>query len=134
MTTAPVRTRRHRASWRVVAVDLLLVLAFVLIGRSSHAEALDPAGVATTLWPFAAGLAVGWASALGVGWSLAGLRAGLVVWASTVVVGVLLRIASGQGAEPSFIVVTAVVVGVFLVGWRLVVALATRRRGSGRAA
>jgi hypothetical protein len=134
MTTAPVRTRRHRASWRVVAVDLLLVLAFVLIGRSSHAEALDPAGVATTLWPFAAGLAVGWASALGVGWSLAGLRAGLVVWASTVVVGVLLRIASGQGAEPSFIVVTAVVVGVFLVGWRMVVALATRRRGSGRAA
>jgi hypothetical protein len=134
MTTGPVRTRRHRASWRVLAVDLLLVLAFVLIGRSSHAEALDPAGVATTLWPFAAGLAVGWASALGVRWSLVGPRAGLVVWASTVVVGVLLRIASGQGAEPSFIVVTFVVVGVFLLGWRLVVALATRRRGSGRAA
>jgi hypothetical protein len=134
MTTGPVRTRRRRAAWWVLAVDLLLVLAFVLIGRSSHAEALDPAGVATTLWPFAAGLAVGWASALGVGWSLAGPRAGLVVWASAVVVGVLLRVASGQGAEPSFIVVTAVVVGAFLVGWRAIVALATRRRGSGRAA
>ncbi|KQO84259.1 hypothetical protein ASF17_01660 [Frigoribacterium sp. Leaf263] len=134
MTTRPVRTRRPRASWWALVVDLALVLVFVLIGRSSHAEALDPLGVLTTTWPFAVGLVVGWASVLGVGWPPAGPRAGLVVWVSTVVVGVLLRVASGQGIEPSFVVVTAVVLGVLLVGWRLVAGLVGRRRGSGRSA
>lgn len=126
------RSRRSTGLWWVAVVDLLLVVAFVLIGRSSHAEALDPTGVATTLWPFVVGLAVGWATVLGVGWSMRGPRAGLVVWVATVVVGVLLRVASGQGVEPSFVVVTAIVLGVFLVGWRLIGLLATRRRGAGR--
>ena len=106
MTTRPVRTRRPRASWWALVVDLAFVLVFVLIGRSSHAEAVDPLGVLTTTWPFAVGL----------------------------VVGVLLRVASGQGIEPSFVVVTAVVLGVLLVGWRLVAGLVGRRRGSGRSA
>ncbi|ROS59522.1 DUF3054 family protein [Frigoribacterium sp. PhB160] len=125
--TAPTA---RRAPARAFVIDLALVVAFVLIGRRSHAEGVDPAGLATTLWPFAVGLVVGWLSVLGVRWPLPAIRSGGVVVVSTVVLGMLLRVVSGQGVQPSFVVVTVVVLAVFLVGWR---ALATllRRRGRG---
>jgi hypothetical protein len=125
--TAPTA---RRAPARAFVVDLALVVAFVLIGRRSHAEGVDLAGLATTLWPFAVGLVVGWLSVLGVRWPLPAIRSGGVVAVSTVVLGMLLRVVSGQGVQPSFVVVTVVVLAVFLVGWR---ALATllRRRGRG---
>src|SRR5699024_6506425 len=37
-------------------LDVLAVLAFVIAGRSSHAEGNALAGIATTAWPFLAGL------------------------------------------------------------------------------
>jgi len=125
--TAPTA---RRAPARAFVIDLALVVAFVLIGRRSHAEGVDLAGLATTLWPFAVGLVVGWLSVLGVRWPLPAIRSGGVVVVSTVVLGMLLRVVSGQGVQPSFVVVTVVVLAVFLVGWR---ALATllRRRGRG---
>lgn len=121
---------RRRAPWWAFVADVALVVAFVLIGRSSHAEALDPTGAATTAWPFLVGLVVGWLSVLGVRWPLPALTSGLVVWVATVVVGVLLRVASGQGVQVSFVVVTVVVLGVFTLGWRALAALIGRRRRS----
>jgi hypothetical protein len=38
-------------------LDTALVVVFVSIGRTSHAEGLDVAGVAGTVWPFLAALA-----------------------------------------------------------------------------
>ena len=43
-----------------LALDTALVIVFAVIGRSSHAEGLDVAGVWGTAWPFLTGLAVGW--------------------------------------------------------------------------
>jgi len=110
------------------AADALLVLVFVLIGRASHDE--NPVlGALVTYWPFFVALVVGWAAARAWKSPLAVLRSGLPIWIVTVVVGMLLRLLSDQGVQPSFVIVTSVVLGVFLVGWRAIVRLvATRRR------
>ena len=108
-------------------IDVVLLLVFVLIGRRSHAEAANIAGIVTTLWPFLVGLLAGWLVTFAWRRPLAVIWAGIPVWLMTVAVGMLLRTAAGQGVEVSFIVVATVVLGVFLVGWRLV-ALPVRRR------
>ncbi len=100
------------------AIDLLMVLAFVLIGRASHGE--DFVGTLTTFWPFLVGLLVGWAIARAWRAPRRIVGTGVVVWASTVVVGLLLRVVSGQGIAVSFVIVTALVLAVFIVGWRAV--------------
>jgi len=130
MTTPPPVPARP---WWAFALDLALVVAFVLVGRRSHAEGLDLPGLLTTLWPFAAGLAAGWLSVLGVRWPLPALTSGAVVWVATVVVGMLLRVASGQGVQLSFVVVTIVVLAVFLLGWRAIARLVRRRGRATRA-
>ena len=108
-------------------IDVVLLLVFVLIGRRSHGEAANIVGIVTTLWPFLVGLLAGWLVTLAWRRPLAVIWAGIPVWLMTVAVGMLLRTAVGQGVEVSFIVVATVVLGVFLVGWRLV-ALPVRRR------
>lgn len=111
-----------------VIVDALLVLVFAVIGRASHDE--DPAGFLLTAWPFLVALLVGHAvAALLPGrprrpWSPLW---GTVVWVVTVAGGMLLRIVSGDTAEPPFIIVATLVLGAFLVGWRAVTALLRRR-------
>jgi len=122
----------RRSPWWAFVADLALVLAFVLIGRRSHDEGSALTGLLTTLWPFAAGLVVGWALVLVRGRSLPALGSGLVVWPATVVVGMLLRVISGQGTAVSFVVVTVAVLGVFLVGWRALASARRRRNGSRR--
>ena len=110
-------------------VDLVLVLVFVLIGRGSHDE--DPIGGALgTLWPFAIGLVVGWLVARAWKSPLRIAPTGLILWISTVVIGMLLRLASDQGVQLSFVIVTSVVLGVFLLEWRLIAKLVRRRRTS----
>jgi hypothetical protein len=116
-----------------IVVDAVLVLAFVLIGRGSHGESDALLGLIGTFWPFAVGAAVGWVASLGWRRPRAVWPTGVAVWVAAVVVGMLLRALSGQGVQPSFVVVTAIVLGVFLVGWRAVAALVTRLRGRGRA-
>lgn len=126
MTTAPTPTRnRTRTAARALLLDLLMVVVFAAIGRRSHAEGLTVTGVAATAWPFAAGTAAGWAASGGWRAPTSVTATGVPVWAATVVGGVLLRRATGQGAPASFVVVTTVVLGVLVLGWR---ALASRRR------
>ena len=117
-------------------LDLTCVLLFTLAGRSSHAEALSPAGVWQTAWPFLAGLAAGWllARLLRGDWPL-GLRDAVLVWAVTVGAGMALRAASGQGTDPAFVLVAVTVLAALLLGWRaaagaLVSALRVRRGGA----
>jgi hypothetical protein len=122
-----IRTRPGMASLALYgAIDVALVLVFVLIGRASHNENL--LGTLNTLWPFVSGLAIGWIvtrawrDPLSIAWI------GVGVWISTVVVGMLLRTLSGQGVQVSFIVVAAIVLGVFLLGWRWIAIVVLRRR------
>lgn len=107
-------------------LDVVLVLAFVLIGRASHNEGL--LGTLVTAWPFLAGLSIGWVFTLAwrgpqrIAWT------GIGIWLGTAGGGLLLRLVAGQGVQPSFAIVTAVVLGVFLLGWRGIALLVPRAR------
>ena len=75
-------------------------------------------------------IVVGWLVARAWRSPLRIVPTGLILWISTVVIGMLLRLASDQGVQLSFVIVTSVVLGVFLVGWRLIAKLVLRRRKS----
>lgn len=126
---------RHRSAparrvASAAALDVASVAVFVVSGRRSHAEGLDLAGVAGTAWPFLAGAAVGWVAARAWRAPLS-RRTGVVVGVSAVALGQLLRVASGRGTEVSFVVVSAVVLGVLLLGWRGLASALARRTASG---
>lgn len=110
--------------------DLACVLVFVAIGRSSHNEAGSVIGFVGTAWPFVVGLAVGWV--LFGAWRrpVRLVWTGVGVWGMTVAVGIALRALTAQGTEPSFVVVTTVVLAILLLGWRLVVRWTARFRRS----
>ncbi|MGU3584251.1 DUF3054 domain-containing protein [Rhodococcus sp. C26F] len=115
-----------------LAIDVVLVVVFAVLGRSSHDEVLDLVGLAGTAWPFLGGLTVGW---FFTAWlyrdkfdAFAAVPTGLLVWVSTLVVGMLLRAVTGQGTATAFIIVATIFLGLFLVGWRVVVGLLQRRK------
>lgn len=109
-------------------VDAVLVLLFATIGRRSHAEGLTVGGVLDTAWPFLAGVLLGHVVVLGLRLRSWVLPAGAVVWVAAVAGGMLLRRATGDGTDPAFVVVATLTLGVFLLGWRLVIRIGGRRR------
>ena len=111
-----------------ILLDVVCVLVFVISGRSAHAEAFALAGLARTAWPFLAGLACGELASLRWRSPLSLWPSGVVIVAVTVAVGMILRLVSGQGIAAAFVVVATVFLGLFLLGWRLLARLATRRR------
>jgi Protein of unknown function (DUF3054) len=112
-----------------VILDCCCVLVFVIIGRASHTKGESLGGIASTAWPFLAGLAGGWLAARA--WRRpAGLwPTGVGAWLGTVALGMLLRVVSGQGTAFAFILVALAFLGLFLLGWRLL-ALAQARAGA----
>jgi FtsH-binding integral membrane protein len=120
-----------RSARVAVVLDVCCVLVFVIIGRASHTKGETLAGIASTSWPFLAGLAAGWAVV-----RVSGVRAwrrpcaispaGLLVWLVTVTLGMILRVVSGQGTAIAFIAVALVFLGLFLLGWRLIGGLVRR--------
>ncbi|MGX5697937.1 DUF3054 domain-containing protein [Agromyces soli] len=113
------------------AVDAVLVVAFAAIGRRSHAEGLDVAGVWQTAWPFLAGLVLGWVLAFAWRRPARIWPTGTVIWVATLAGGMVLRAASGQGVQLAFVLVAAAVLALFLIGWRAIAALIARvRRGA----
>lgn len=115
----------------VLLVDVVLVIVFCAIGRSSHDEANALTGLLTTAWPFLCGLALGWIAneALYRNKSIPAsvVPAGIVIWLCTLVGGMLLRVVSGQGTAFSFILVAGTVLALFLLGWRAIYAAVTKR-------
>ena len=111
-----------------LGVDVACVLVFCAVGRRSHDEGVNVAGVAATAWPFLSGTALGWLLSRGWRRPTDVVPTGLVVWLCTVAVGMLLRKASSAGVAASFVVVAASVTAVLLLGWRAAAGLALRRR------
>lgn len=112
-------------------VDVVAILVFAILGRSSHAEASTLLGVLGTAWPFLTGALAGHALCRLIAArrdAPSGWRSGVLVWAGTVVVGLLLRVASGDTAAWSFVVVAGIVLAVLLLGWRAVLRLVQRAR------
>ena len=121
---------RPRTIALALLLDTLLVVAFAALGRASHDSDVF-GGLWQTAWPFLIGLAVGWLVTLAWRAPLAPVRTGLGIWAATVIGGMLLRAASGQGTAPAFIIVATLTLLVLLVGWRVIAALVARRRTPG---
>jgi hypothetical protein len=111
--------RLSRSAVRAVVLDVASVLVFVVIGRASHNHGESVPGVASTAWPFLAGLAAGWLVARAWRRPMALVPSGIPVWLSTVAVGMVLRVVAGQGTAVSFIIVALCFLGLFLLGWRL---------------
>ncbi|GEP26794.1 MULTISPECIES: DUF3054 domain-containing protein [Cryobacterium] len=105
-------------------LDAALVLLFAAIGRLSHGETL--AGLGVTAWPFLGGLIIGWLLLRAWRHPLSVVWTGLGIWIATVAGGLLLRLAGGQGVQLSFAIVTTIVLGIFLLGWRAIAALVRR--------
>ncbi|BAH53459.1 DUF3054 domain-containing protein [Rhodococcus opacus] len=117
-----------------LALDVVLVIVFCAIGRRSHDEANALTGLATTAWPFLSGLAVGWLATVALYRdkfdAFLIVPTGIVVWLSTLVVGMVLRVVSGQGTAFSFVIVAGTVLAVFLLGWRAVARIVTKARAT----
>jgi hypothetical protein len=100
-----------------IAVDVICITVFAIVGRSSHQEATDLLGVAHTAWPFLAGCLVG--TVLGRTWRHPfALSSGVAVWLGTVVGGMTLRLLTGAGVQLSFVLIASLVLALFLIGWR----------------
>ena len=83
--------------------------------------------MASTAWPFLAGLAAGEVATRAWRRPLALVPAGVGVWAGTVAGGQALRVISGQGTAIAFVVVSVLFLGLFLLGWRLAARLLALR-------
>jgi hypothetical protein len=108
-----------RAALGVLA-DVCCVLAFVVIGRANHHAGESLAGMTSTAWPFLVGLAIGEVATRAWRRPAALAPTGVGVWLATVAFGQVLRAVSGQGTDLVFIGVSALFLGIFLIGWRLV--------------
>ncbi len=118
-------SRRARVAF---AVDVLLIIVFVAIGRRSHDETGNIAvGTLKVAAPFLIALVVGWVVAKA--WTdPMSVRSGAIVWVSTVAVGMLLRkFAFGKGTAPAFIIVATFTLCLFLMGWRGIVTAKEKR-------
>ena len=118
-----------RGAVRAAVLDVAAVLVFVVIGRASHHDGETIPGVASTAWPFLAGLAGGWLAARA--WRRpSGLwPAGVGAWLGAVALGMVFRVVSGQGTAFAFVLVALAFLGLFMLGWRLAIRLGGRLGG-----
>ncbi len=122
------------SGWRrAAAADFCCVLAFVIIGRASHAQGESLAGITSTAWPFPAGLAGGWLATRAWRRPEALVPAGVGAWLGAAGLGMILRVAAGQGTAVAFVGVALAFLGLFLLGWRLVARLVSRPGSPARA-
>ncbi|GAA5130403.1 DUF3054 domain-containing protein [Pseudonocardia adelaidensis] len=109
-----------------IVADVVAVVVFAAIGRMSHAEPDDVLGLLATAAPFLVGVAAMWVTPV-VRANPIGIGATLTVWAGTVVIGLLVRAGFTWSLPLSFAVVTAVALGVLLMGWRALSAAVSLR-------
>lgn len=141
--TGAVRVAKPGASprWAAAVIDVVVVVAFVAIGRASHHHAESVGGFLGTFWPFAAGLVAGWVvlARLSAGrpaagrpdgrrWAPETLRAGVAITVVTVAVGMVLRVIAGQGTAVPFVAVSLGFIGAFVLAGRGILAAVARRR------
>ena len=106
--------------------DMAAIIVFVAIGRRNHHEGDAVDGILTVAAPFLIALAVGWVVARAWVRPMQ-VESAFIIWPVTVAVGMVLRnLVFDRGTALPFILVATLVTGVFLVGWRMVAARATR--------
>jgi Protein of unknown function (DUF3054) len=117
---------------RLFAVDLLVVVVFVLIGRRNHGEDGTVAGFFRVAAPFVIALAVAWLLGRKRWAGATHWHFGMLVWVVTVGIGLLLRrVVFHNTTAAAFVIVATLFLGLGLVGWRVVTrAIAGRRVAS----
>lgn len=117
-----------RTAALALGADVVAVLSFAAIGRSSHDERLALLGVMGTAGPFLAGLLVGWGA--GRVWR-APMRPLAGWWAvgGAAVGGLALRYLVTDRLPWTFVLVATVSLAAMLQAWRLVVLAVLRTRG-----
>lgn len=112
--------------------DALIVVLFVSAGLIQHGTPLSSESLFVAAWPFVAGLLLGHLAIRSWRAPFSLWPHGVFVWAITVAAAMALRSLLGQGTETSFVIVTAAVTGVGMLGWRALAMYLTR--GERRAA
>jgi hypothetical protein len=112
-------------------IDLVVVLVFVGIGRSVHDHGVYAGGVASTAWPFVAGLVLGWLLVTKLRRSGTRPGDGVIICLTTVAVGMILRVIAGQGTAFAFVLVALGFLGAFMIGGRVLLVGAKRLRKNG---
>jgi MFS-type transporter involved in bile tolerance (Atg22 family) len=109
--------------WSAV-VDVLCLVIFVAIGRKNHDEGEAAAGIFRVAAPFLIAAVAGWLATQAWKRPLE-LRTGVIVWLTTIILGMILRrFVFNDGTATAFIIVATVFLCAFLNGWR---ALARKR-------
>ena len=125
---ADIRTALRTPAALGFVADVAFITLFAALGRASHDETLDAAGIAHTALPFILACSLTWAWLIGTGRTGVHPREGVGVWILTVTVGMGLRLAFGDTAAWPFVVVATIVLAVFLIGWRAFFLYAWRYR------
>jgi hypothetical protein len=123
------RASHPRRAVLAAAIDLVLVVLFVWLGRGFHDEGQAFGSMVVTAWPFVVALAVGWLVTMAWRNPWPVVRPGVGIWIVTVAAAMMLRFIAGVGTAVSFIIVAAVVLGALLLGWRAIAHLLLRAAG-----
>jgi O-antigen/teichoic acid export membrane protein len=108
-----------RHAWPIaITADAVSILVFAAVGRANHHESARAQGIWHTAWPFLLGAALGLAFTAYQRLAPTAVRAGVRVWAWALVIGMVVRHSIGGGTPVAFVIVAAVVLAAFLVGWR----------------
>lgn len=107
--------------WGALAGDVACLVAFTVMGTANHGSGGSLSHVLAVGAPFVVGLAVGWAVSRAWRSPSRVWPVGLVVWFTTVVLGLALRPLVEGGFAWSFALVTAAFLAITMLGWRAVV-------------
>ncbi|CAN5515772.1 DUF3054 domain-containing protein [soil metagenome] len=132
MTTSTA-TRTPLSTWLLpVVADLVCVLVFAAAGKGSHEAGASEWVVLAIVWPFALAALVAHAGLFRAGRPAERVwPEGVVVLATTYLLGMVLRLVSGRGIAVGFLVVALIFLTVTLLGWRAVRRLVVARRDRG---
>lgn len=110
--------------------DVVAVLLFAVAGRNAHDESSGATTVLTIAAPFLIGLAAGWIASASPRRAPIAVRTGVVLWVTTVALGLVLRRTIwDRGTALTFVIIATLVLGALIVGWRTMWVIAHRRRG-----
>jgi hypothetical protein len=115
----------NRATAKALIYDIVCVMTLVIIGTRNHDTDTGVSGIMYVAAPF---LIATLASRVlpDVRRSVGSLNAGVQVWVTVVVLGMILRNAAfDRGTAAAFVIVATVFLGITMNGWR---AISERRR------
>ena len=127
---SPDSTTPRPSPAATIVIDAALVVVFCVLGGLSHSLGEPDAvpRIVFSIWPFLAALIVVHAVALATNVDASRVLPGTLVWLVTFGGGMALRALTGQGTAWAFVIVAAVTLAVFLIGWRLINVVVQRRR------